>query len=288
MLKRIITLGLFAALFVGSASIAFAKPGAIITCQRSHALMDDPIVFPNQPGASHLHVFFGSKAANSETTTPEAFQAGGTTCVTQADSSGYWIPAVYARGLELQPATKQHALFYYYCYFAAATCRNMQDIPQGLRWVIGNVHAMSPEENPGLGKSILWKCGPGNPGANTPYPPAQCSTGVMVVFFRSPSCWDGVNLDSPDHMSHMAYPVGTTASGAGGSCPSTHPVPLPRVDAYFRLLVRAAPIGEVTLSSGAWWTIHQDFFNAWTPSGMTNLMDRCVNVILDCGINPVL
>lgn len=41
------------------------------------------------------------------------------------------------------------------------------------------------------------------------------------------SCWDGTNLDSPDHKSHVAY-SGTGASG-GGACPSTHPVKLPQV-----------------------------------------------------------
>lgn len=34
------------------------------------------------------------------------------------------------------------------------------------------------------------------------------------------ACWDGKNLDSPDHKSHMAFPSGVTT----GSCPTTHPV----------------------------------------------------------------
>jgi hypothetical protein len=41
------------------------------------------------------------------------------------------------------------------------------------------------------------------------------------VFF--PSCWDGVNLDSADHKSHMAYPI---QNYNGGDCPSSHPVHL--------------------------------------------------------------
>jgi len=47
------------------------------------------------------------------------------------------------------------------------------------------------------------------------------------VSHKSFSCWDGKNLDSPDHQSHVAY-SGTGASG-GGSCPSTHPVKLPQI-----------------------------------------------------------
>lgn len=41
-------------------------------------------------------------------------------------------------------------------------------------------------------------------------------------------CWDGQNLDSPDHKSHVAYGQGSGATG-GGACPSTHPVKLPQV-----------------------------------------------------------
>jgi hypothetical protein len=41
-------------------------------------------------------------------------------------------------------------------------------------------------------------------------------------------CWDGRNLDTPDHKSHVAYGQGAGANG-GGSCPSTHPVKLPQV-----------------------------------------------------------
>lgn len=41
-------------------------------------------------------------------------------------------------------------------------------------------------------------------------------------------CWDGKNLDSEDHTSHMAYPVnGTFESGA--PCPDTHPVRMSQV-----------------------------------------------------------
>jgi hypothetical protein len=53
------------------------------------------------------------------------------------------------------------------------------------------------------------------------------------------SCWDGVNLDSPDHKSHVAYPKQGAASfsgtSVGGDCPSTHPVKIPQVMLEVRL-----------------------------------------------------
>lgn len=54
------------------------------------------------------------------------------------------------------------------------------------------------------------------------FPQRKCAEGIMTSL-RFPTCWDGKNLDSPDHMSHMAYPeTGTFESS--GPCPATHPV----------------------------------------------------------------
>ena len=36
------------------------QPQFLVECAFSHAAQDDPIVFPDQPGMSHLHVFFGN------------------------------------------------------------------------------------------------------------------------------------------------------------------------------------------------------------------------------------
>ena len=61
------------------------------------------------------------------------------------------------------------------------------------------------------------------------FPPKMCAGGIRatVIF---PSCWDGKNLDSPDHQSHVAYSEGGWGGATGGgSCPSTHPVKLPQV-----------------------------------------------------------
>ncbi len=58
-------------------------------------------------------------------------------------------------------------------------------------------------------------------------PAKICPGGIRgsVVF---PSCWDGKNLDSPDHRSHMAYSTDGRVL-AGSACPSTHPVRVPQL-----------------------------------------------------------
>jgi hypothetical protein len=54
----------------------------------------------------------------------------------------------------------------------------------------------------------------------------KCKMIRQTIIF--PACWDGVNLDSPNHQSHVAYGQGSGASG-GGACPKTHPVKLPQI-----------------------------------------------------------
>jgi hypothetical protein len=64
------------------------------------------------------------------------------------------------------------------------------------------------------------------------FPTKACPGGIRSNILY-PTCWDGVNLDSPDHKSHVAYPTNGPAlfsgTGTGGACPSTHPVKIPQV-----------------------------------------------------------
>lgn len=254
-----------------------ASPGWIVSCQYSHSLQDDPIVFPGRPGASHLHDFVGGSGIDASST-GASLRAGGTTCAMPSDASGYWVPALYKNGVRVLPAgTSKHALFYYRRK-GAPSGTMVQPFPLGLKMIIGNANARSPQENPQLGSDITFKCGPGS-GTNLPAPPTQCSSGIMVMSLRFPNCWDGRNLDSPDHKSHMAYP-------RGSRCPSSHPVVLPRIESFFRYRVGTGPIGTITLASGPYYTAHQDFFNAWDPAVLQNLVTNCMNAQRDCGTNP--
>ena len=253
--------------------------GWIVSCNYSHSLNDDPIVFPGQPGAAHLHDFVGASTTD-RSSTAASLQAGGTTCAVSADTSAYWVPALYEDGVRVLPAaTSKNALFYYRRK-GAPSGTMVQPFPRGLKIIIGNAHAKSPQENPQLGTDIIFKCGPGST-TDLPAPPTQCSSGILVMSLRFPNCWDGVNLDSPDHRSHMAYPVGSR-------CPKSHPVVLPRIESFFRYNVGTNPIGKITLSSGPYYTAHQDFFNAWDPAVLQALVTNCLNAQVNCGTNPSL
>jgi hypothetical protein len=62
-------------------------------------LKDDPIVYPGQPGASHLHMFIGNTGANASSTYDSLRTTGGSSCDNQGQSwainrSSYWTPAM--------------------------------------------------------------------------------------------------------------------------------------------------------------------------------------------------
>jgi hypothetical protein len=98
-------------------------------------------------------------------------------------------------------------------------------------------------------------------GANQPetngLPNYNCPGGLRAQIFF-PSCWDGKNLDSTNHMSHMAYP----ASGAynNGPCPATHPVQL--ISLFFEILY------DTNQFSNKWYgNSHPFVFSNGDPTG---------------------
>ena len=50
-----------------------------------------------------------------------------------------------------------------------------------------------------------------------------------MLLLRSLRCWDGKNLDSPDHQSHMYNNIEIDDFKNAPYCPSTHPVRVPQV-----------------------------------------------------------
>ena len=66
------------------------------SCEFSHFAYDDPIVFPGQPGAAHLHMFFGNTDINAFTDDSTLVDSGGSTCNGgELNRTGYWVPALF-------------------------------------------------------------------------------------------------------------------------------------------------------------------------------------------------
>ena len=234
-------------------------------------LMDDPIVFPNQPGASHSHTFLGNTTTNAATTL-SSLQAGSSSCSAPDDRSAYWMPSMLNGDTPVQPVDKQ--VIYYKSGVTDYT--SVRPFPAGLRFVVGDVNATREEF---LAESVVgWECG--NNAGMSDFP-VSCQAGSQLnIRYQAPSCWDGLHLDSPNHKSHMAYPVGTTQDN--GVCPASHPVALPKLEFKMAFPTGNGDTALFRLASGSGHSFHYDFFNAWDTATLKALVDGCIRKGFQC------
>jgi hypothetical protein len=106
--------------------------------------------------------------------------------------------------------------------------------------------------------------------------PPQCGpTALLEASVVFPNCWDGKNLDSADHKSHMAYAKNYV-------CDAAHPVQLPQLTLAERF-TPGTTTGTLTLAAmNSPLTLHADFLNAWKPAAMAELMKRCIYAHVFC------
>jgi hypothetical protein len=233
------------------------------SCTFSHMNMDDPIVSPGQPGASHDHSFVGNTTTDAFSTLP-SLRAGATTCKRHGETAAYWMPTLMLNGQMVAPSGAT-------IYYRRKTLAPVRAFPAGFKMIAGDRHATSPQ---GL-KLTFWNCGASSTvPASTEVPTCPNAAGQgLRLHVNFPNCWDGQHLDSADHQSHMAYAV-------RGSCPANHPVALPAISVIFRYPITGG--AGVTLSSGGQYSAHADFFNAWRQGALRSLVNGCLNALRHC------
>lgn len=107
-----------------------------------------------------------------------------------------------------------------------------------------------------------------------------CKTNLTELVIRFPDCWNGVDLDSPDHKSHMAYSR-RVAGAALRTCPATHLRLMPMLQLILRYPTAGGP--SLQLSSGAINTAHADFMNGWDQPRLSALVRDCLVADMYCG-----
>jgi hypothetical protein len=229
----------------------------LFTCDFSHRAADDPIVFPGQKGAAHSHDFFANRSTSADSTY-ESLLAARSTCTRGEDTAAYWVPTLYQNGRALKP---NKVIIY---YSDRHDPESVEAFPPDLRMIAGDQIATSPQSR----AVTVWTCDRTTI-QRLQEPPRACPGGsqlTLSVFF--PNCWDGRNLDSADHQSHMAY-------SKKQPCPSTHPVRTPEIIMHVSYpTLRGAGL---TFSSGSRYSAHADFINAWDQEELEKLVRRCIN-----------
>lgn len=245
-----------------------------IPCRFSHMAFNDPIVYPGQPGASHLHTFFGNTAANAYSTATSIANTGNSTCPGGiANRSSYWIPSLIdtTTGTPLVPTD---SIWYYKTAYGGVLPSEVKVIPDGLKIITGNA------KGDGDG-NYYWECsndsGTHSRGKYIP----KCEVGESLKFsIGFPQCWDGVNLDSSDHKSHMAFP--------DNGCPSSHPVALPELSLNISFAVGSGDdttkwrLASDMNNLKAGHSAHADFFEGWNKEVKNTFTKECLNKSKDC------
>jgi hypothetical protein len=162
-----------------------------------------------------------------------------TTCTFAEDFSNYWTATLFFRArngsyirvpqrgnIDFESARGGGMTVYYAPGYQTQKVTAFQP---GFRMIVGSPMYRSEAEASKF-RQMTYTCLETlftRTGETTSMPKQPCREGIMANV-RFPTCWDGVNLDSPNHSDHVAYPSSGTFE-SGGPCPASHPVRIPQL-----------------------------------------------------------
>lgn len=274
-------------------------------CGAGQVNYDDPIVYPGQPGASHLHQYYGNLDVNAFSTYASLRAHGDSTCSSDKhghalNRSGYWMPAMLdGKGHVVEP----DFISIYYKRLPASNpqCNDISrtdlgaqgicvPIPNGIKFIFGYDMVTNTARTGGN----QFMCIKGNSSVGSYANLADlakvgCPVGDKIeLTISAPTCWDGKRLDSPNHRDHVSYP--TYGSWGYKRCDAAHPYVIPRfLLSVFYTVAAGDDLSLWHLSSdemrpelphGS--TFHADYFEGWDPGVKDEWTSNCINKHLNC------
>ncbi|KAF2205682.1 hypothetical protein GQ43DRAFT_406966 [Delitschia confertaspora ATCC 74209] len=226
------------AAFAASSQAALRFGCSTLTIQRL-----DPLVEPGQTPSAHLHQIIGGNAFHPNMSGDIGEKGTCTTCTFTEDFSNYWTAVMFFKhtngSYKRVPIMQNTALpnginggmtvYYTQQDFNSNGNQKITAFKPGFRMTVGNPTTDSLDKAKGhAGLRFVCLADKGTRFPELPdFPTKPCKGGIMTVH-HFPSCWDGKNLDSPDHQSHM-YSTTKEAFSPAGPCPASHPVRMPQL-----------------------------------------------------------
>ncbi|OBT87321.1 hypothetical protein VE02_03029 [Pseudogymnoascus sp. 03VT05] len=270
-----------------------------VNCQPLTIQRGDPIINPGVISA-HVHAVIGGTAFQQTMGLNTAVNAKDTTCDKKIDKSNYWQPQLYHQNSDgsFDLIHFQGTAVYYLnraCDYEAGRTQCPSGFspaapPAGLRMVTGNPMRRTIDESLFEHQAMQHVCLNADSSDDTYSLPKQsCDRMRAETFF--PSCWDGVNLDSDNHSSHMAYPAIGTYDG--GVCPESHPKAI--FSLFYEFFYDTSAYKDFNkwvyaMGDPTGYGLHGDFINGWTDQ---NALETAIQTCSgpqgayspDCSIN---
>jgi len=253
----------------------------------SGTVRTDPLMF-SQIGnclSDHVHRFYG--ATSPRTMRPDvSYQdlrsATGNTGNVEENKSLYWNPAIY----QIKNPNGQKNFELVDIWFASAyyifRTNQAKAFPNGLKMkafgdsnlsrAIALCDGPYPCERDDAGGCNAY--GPSNQAQNGFLPVTGCNE--LEINIKFPTCWDGKNVESSDG-SHVAYSLGCDGDENECfdlDCPSTHPIKMPELHLYVRVLGYEG--GAHMFADGSD-IFHSDYFSGWDEDKLQRVLDNCEN-----------
>ena len=201
---------------------------------------------PGMAGMSHYHQFFGNRSTDENTTTASLLANRPSTCRNRADFSAYWAPQLWQGSTAIAPTSIT-------ILYAKTVTSAVVAHPAGMALIAGNAKATTAQDL----SVVSWYCG-NNVQNGSATPPVCTDNQDLVGLIRFPECWNGKDIDSTDHKSHVTYAVnGVCAAGT---------VALPQLQMHIHYPAQT-DVSTLAMSSGSIFSLHADFMNGWNQRG---------------------
>ncbi|KAL4918450.1 hypothetical protein BDW62DRAFT_65178 [Aspergillus aurantiobrunneus] len=278
---------------------------------RSGLARMDPLISPGEP-SYHVHAVHGSKGFSMSADMSSLREGDCTSCAVKQDKSAYWAPALYFVDKETgdsELVDNPGGLLVYYLLNG----ENIQAFPDDFRMIAGDPFQRNftwpvpdPPKSSWSGdqssqaalkqKALGFNCmnynRPGEDSLARHFMPEKswldenCPDGLRLELMF-PSCWNGKDVDTEDHESHMAYP----STVNDGTCPEgfEHRLVSLMFESIWDTYAFKDRDGFFSLSTGdpTGYGYHGDFMHGWEAGVLEQAVKTCTDLsgmVEDCPV----